>query len=664
MAQPWGVSIDIGSTNTAGAYWDADSAEVRPLRLSQHAQTMPSLVVCTNTGQWLCGAAAVAAQFDPTATVVTSPKLLLDTAHLRRDPTGYPPHSAGEPGLGLQRFQPDAALSPATIAKKATAALLRHILHIAAQAHGGIAPSVLILTHPMSWPDELINDYVHIAASVTSALVVPVAEPIAAAYHYQTTQVAAAPRRCAVVDIGGGTLDVAVIDRDPQSGVMTVIATGGEAIGGRRIDQQVFTWLESTLLRQGHPTADLGRTPSPAQHEGVVAQSDTAAHNSADSLALWAAITTAKEVLSDAAQAHIAVPGDQPRTVQLTRDEFSALITPTVQRMVELTGQVLQDANDLRPVDPAGETDFQLFLTGGVSRIPAVQRQLASIAPIATLDDPKTVVARGALPYVLEQVLPQQLATSDHAVDSALAQVVTRWHAATSPANTTVAATSASTPAAAATAALAPHGFSVRRRPRMLRRRRLVGYLGGIALLCGAGLLAWGIAAEKPPISTTANNDWRKSATQEAQPTGDPSPDYRSVAQLRAVFPPAFAQRLQDCAPVANTDNYATAVMLHCDYHTIDDQLIAVEIIGDAATRNRIASSTRAIRGGLGTHASPLPDLGRDIRVLGVEGDIIESLPLGIMVDMDRPQPLAVMEDIAAMLTADTASSSLSPEHH
>lgn len=41
-----------------------------------------------------------------------------------------------------------------------------------------------------------------------------------------------------------------------------------------------------------------------------------------------------------------------------------------------------------------------MYLTGGSSRIPYVHRRLAELGPIATLDDPKTVVAKGAAGFV------------------------------------------------------------------------------------------------------------------------------------------------------------------------------------------------------------------------------------------------------------------------
>lgn len=108
--------------------------------------------------------------------------------------------------------------------------------------------------------------------------------------------------------------------------------------------------------------------------------------------ALEDSIRRAKELLSEAPSATITVtaPGQQ-ETLSLTRDEFDDLIADEIDRAVALTQATLADAavtgGDLKA----------LYLTGGSSRIPLVHQRLAVLGPIATLDDPKTVVARGAL---------------------------------------------------------------------------------------------------------------------------------------------------------------------------------------------------------------------------------------------------------------------------
>ena len=61
---------------------------------------------------------------------------------------------------------------------------------------------------------------------------------------------------------------------------------------------------------------------------------------------------------------------------------------------MQLAGQVLHEAGVDRNSLQA------LYLTGGSSRIPYVHRRVSELGTIATLDDPKTVVAKGAAGFV------------------------------------------------------------------------------------------------------------------------------------------------------------------------------------------------------------------------------------------------------------------------
>ena len=101
-------------------------------------------------------------------------------------------------------------------------------------------------------------------------------------------------------------------------------------------------------------------------------------------------IREAKEMLSDTSSATITV--STPRGEHdflITRDEFNTLIDKVVGRAVELTQAALSQAG----VDKS----TPIYMTGGSSRIPYVQNRLGEVGTVMTLDDPKTVVARGAL---------------------------------------------------------------------------------------------------------------------------------------------------------------------------------------------------------------------------------------------------------------------------
>ena len=90
------------------------------------------------------------------------------------------------------------------------------------------------------------------------------------------------------------------------------------------------------------------------------------------------------------------MPGDgETIRLQLTRSEFEDIIRYPVQRAVELTRATLADAGVTDPGDLKA-----LYLTGGSSRVPFVQEEIKKLGPVATLDDPKMVVAQGAISAV------------------------------------------------------------------------------------------------------------------------------------------------------------------------------------------------------------------------------------------------------------------------
>ncbi len=66
-----------------------------------------------------------------------------------------------------------------------------------------------------------------------------------------------------------------------------------------------------------------------------------------------------------------------------------------VDSVVELTTRTLARAG-------AGK-DVQIYLTGGSSRVPLVHQRLGELGTVATLDNPKTVVALGALEAIVSQ---------------------------------------------------------------------------------------------------------------------------------------------------------------------------------------------------------------------------------------------------------------------
>ena len=163
-----------------------------------------------------------------------------------------------------------------------------------------------------------------------------------------------------------------------DNGKFTVLAAdGNNTIGGRSFDAAIRRWVDQEL---GYVNPDLLNY---LRRDAKLRELH----------ALETSIREAKELLSDVPSATIPVHGGlHEERLQLTRDELNELISAPLNRAINLTEQTLRRGGINSPDDLVA-----LYLTGGSSRVPALHEALKNIAPIATLDDPKTVVAQGAL---------------------------------------------------------------------------------------------------------------------------------------------------------------------------------------------------------------------------------------------------------------------------
>ncbi len=351
----WTLAIDFGTSNSAAAHSGATSGGIETLSLTHTSNLMPSSVYVAAPDRIFVGDAAVdQAQQNP-AGFVASPKRLI----------------GADPFCTVNGFRfPTYVL---------VAAVLGSIIGRACSAHAGQPPSQLVLTHPEAWAPQQVRVLVDAAAhaGVDPATITAVSEPRAAAAHYSRSHAMQPGARIAVFDFGGGTLDVAVLTVADDKTFRVVAARGDNGLGGKNLDALVQRWVEERL-------AD--RDPDLMTYLGRDAPVDVRQ-------ALGDSIRRAKELLSEAPSATITVPTPAGRqTLQITRDEFDELIARTVDQALSLTRATLLDAGITDP----GQLSA-LYLTGGSSRIPLIQRRLTEIGPVATLDDPKTVVAQGAL---------------------------------------------------------------------------------------------------------------------------------------------------------------------------------------------------------------------------------------------------------------------------
>ncbi|WJK33961.1 Hsp70 family protein [Solwaraspora sp. WMMA2065] len=281
------------------------------------------------------------------------------------------------------------------------AAVLAAVARSAVEAVGFLPPAAL--TYPAGWGARRREVLAHAVARAGWPPVIPggpatsgpppvgsgtpgtrlVPEPVAAARYFADVLRRPVPvgQALAVFDFGGGTLDIAVVRNDgvdPHGRArFAVIGSGGlTELGGLDLDAALVEQLGAVLDPQVRQQLAAPATPAQWRNRRQ----------------FWDDVRGAKEMLSRASSAPVAVPGVD-RAVHLTRDELERVATPLIGRGVRETARLVA-ACGLGVDQLAG-----LFLVGGSSRVPLVARMLHSELGIAptVLEQPELPVAEGAL---------------------------------------------------------------------------------------------------------------------------------------------------------------------------------------------------------------------------------------------------------------------------
>ncbi|MFI7672982.1 Hsp70 family protein [Actinophytocola sp. NPDC049390] len=338
----YAVGIDLGTTFTAAAVSHVDGTRMVALT---HDIVVPAVACHTAEGKLLTGSAAIQAAADNPARLAHGFKRRLG------DPT---PLMIG-----------GAAYSPAAL----MAAQLRDVLDQVSRAMGG-PPDSIVLTCPAIWGPYRREQFAEVPrlAGITDYQLIT--EPEAAARHYSRERTLGDGETVAVYDLGGGTLDTTVLRM--RAGTMEILGTpeGVEHLGGMDFDDALLAHVDERL-------------------DGAIGRLDPA-----DALAdLRALCVRAKIELSTEPDVTLTVPlPSGPREVTITRRDFNAAITPSV----ELTIGALR-----RTIASAGLRDEDLsavLLAGGSSRIPLVTQLVFEEfdKPVRVSQHPKFTVALGA----------------------------------------------------------------------------------------------------------------------------------------------------------------------------------------------------------------------------------------------------------------------------
>ncbi|HET6951564.1 MAG TPA: molecular chaperone DnaK [Acidimicrobiales bacterium] len=347
------VGIDLGTSNSAAAVLRGGRPVMIPSAegVSLGGKAFPSYVAVTPDGQMLVGEPArrqAPANPEGTATAFKRSMGRRVTMNLRD-----------------REFTPE----------QLSAFLLQKIERDA-EAFLGEAVTRAVVTVPAYFDDNqrsATKDACAIAGIEVARLV---NEPTAASLAYGLDR--AGEELCiAVIDLGGGTLDVTILEFG--RGVFEVKATSGDThLGGTDMDQRVLDRLADRFLEQ----------------TGIDARADPKA-----SARLREAAELAKVELSTTATTHVSLPylgavGGEPRHLELdlSRAELEHLVRPVIERCRGPVDQALRDAG----VTPA-QIDRVVFV-GGPTRMPAVRAFFEELfARKAEMGvDPMECVASGA----------------------------------------------------------------------------------------------------------------------------------------------------------------------------------------------------------------------------------------------------------------------------
>ena len=364
------IGIDLGTTNSAMAIMEGSSPEI--LVNAEGDRTTPSVVAYRTDGDRLVGKPAKNQSVTNPDNTIYSIKRFIgrkydETASERKQ---VPFHvSRGSDGRNMVDVN-GSHLTPEEI----SAAVLQK-LKADAEKKLGEKITEAVITVPAYFNDaqrQATKDAGRIAGLDVKRIV---NEPTAAALAYGLEK--KPDEKILVFDLGGGTLDVSLLDL--SDGVFEVLATSGDNhLGGDDWDQKVIDWVADKF--NGETGIDL-RTDKMALQR------------------LKEAAEKAKMELSAASQTEINLPfitadatGPKHLDYTLTRAEFERLTRDLLDRCRKPYESVLKDAK----IKSSEIGD--VLLVGGSTRMPAVQelvKEMTGKTPNMGVN-PDEVVAMGA----------------------------------------------------------------------------------------------------------------------------------------------------------------------------------------------------------------------------------------------------------------------------
>jgi molecular chaperone DnaK len=323
------IGIDLGTSNSAAAVMEGGKTTLIPSAegTTLGGKAFPSYVAFTKDGQLLVGEPA-------RRQAVTNPEGTI-SAFKRKMGTDYKYNVNGK------EFTP----------QQLSAFILQKIKKDV-EAYLGESISKAVITVPAYFNDNQRQATKDAGAIAGLEVVRLVNEPTAASLAYGIDKVGK-EQKILVFDLGGGTLDVTIMEMGAE-GTFEVLSTSGDTqLGGTDMDNALIDYIAEDFKKAN----------------GIDLRNDKMAVQRLKEAAEKAKIELSNVLETDMNLPFITADASGPKhlTLKLTRATLENLVRPIVERCKASIDQAINDAK------LTAETVTKIILVGGPTRMPIVQ---------------------------------------------------------------------------------------------------------------------------------------------------------------------------------------------------------------------------------------------------------------------------------------------------
>ncbi len=348
------IGIDLGTSNSAAAYMEAGKPRIIPSAegSSLYGKAFPSVVAFTKDEQMLVGEPAKRqAVSNPEGTVFAAKRKMGTSFKFKVHGKDYTPQQIS--AFILQKIKRDA------------------------EEFLGEKIERAVITVPAYFDDNQRQATKDAGAIAGLEVVRLVNEPTAAAFAYGVDKLGKS-MNLMVFDLGGGTLDVTIMEMG-EEGVFEVKATSGDTqLGGTDMDRTLVDFLVAEFRKL----------------EGIDISKDKVAMQRLQEAAEKAKIELSTTLDSEVNLPFLTATNEGPKhfSYKLTRAKLESLIQPIIDRCRQPLERAVADAKLSKDkVD-------KIILVGGPTRMPIVQRFVENFMgrKVERGIDPMECVAMGA----------------------------------------------------------------------------------------------------------------------------------------------------------------------------------------------------------------------------------------------------------------------------